>query len=329
MRKLFQAAMIVAAAATAVPALAQDQVIVQFGWLAGGDRAAFYLAQQNGLFAEENLDVQLLPGNGSASAITRVATGAAHIAEAGLDTLLTAKLESDIPVTAVMPIYSRAPDGLATTESSGITSLADLAGRTVATSPFTSSNGPWPLILELNGVDPASVNMINADAAALPAMLATGQVDAIIQYVTNSPATGAILEEAGESLVMIPWADSGLDGYSASILVNDGFLAENRDVVVRFVRAFKRGEEMMREDPDAAAAAVVAAVPEIDLAITTELAHITLPLIFNENTEAAGLGVFDPARVETTWEWVARQNDIALDTLDPLDAVDFGIAEEQ
>jgi len=307
-------------------AFAADAVTFQFSWLPGGDRAAYYLAVEEGLFAEEDLDVTLVAGRGSSDAITKVATGAADLGEGGLDALLTAKLEGDIPVIAVMPVYTKAPDGLVTTTESGITGIADLAGKRVGTSPFTSSNGPWPFLLSANGVDPETVETTQADANALPAMLATGQVDAIIQYVTNAPGSAAVLAEAGKEQVTIPWADYGLDGYSASIFVNAGFLENNRDVVIRFARALRKAEEMMQADPALAAAAVKAAIPEIDLAVTEEMVDATLPLIFNDSTEAAGLGVYDPARIATTWEWVAQQKDVPVDALDPMASVDLGIA---
>lgn len=308
-------------------ALAADAVRFQFSWLPGGDRAAYYLAQQQGLFTAEDLDVTLIAGRGSSDAITKIATGAADLGEGGLDALFSAKVEGDVPVVAVMPVYTRAPDGLMTTTDSGIKGIEDVAGKTVGTSPFTSSNGPWPFLLTANGVDPAEVNTTQADANALPAMLATGQVDAIIQYVTNAPGSEAILKEAGKEQVVIPWADYGLDGYSASIFANQQFLADHRDVVIRFTRALRKAEEMMQADPDAAAAAVKQAIPEIDLDVSVAMAKATLPLIFNENTDAAGLGVYDPARVQTTWEWVAKQKDVAPDMLDPMASVDLDVAK--
>jgi NitT/TauT family transport system substrate-binding protein len=307
-------------------ALSADKVTMQFGWVPGGDRAAYYIAKEAGLFAAEGLDVQLLGGKGSNDAITKVATGVADFGEGGLDALLRAKLQTDVPVTAVMPVYTRAPDALVTTAGSGIKSLKDVAGRKVATSPFTSSNGPWPFLLQSNGVDPDKVQVVKADPNTLAPMLATGQVDAIIQYVTNAPATSAILKEAKKDMVMLPWADYGLAGYSSSVFVSNKTLATRRDLVVRFTRALKKAELMMQADPDKAAAAVKASVPEIDLTITAALVRATLPLIFNETTTKDGLGVFSPELVKTTWEWVAKQEKVPADKLNPASVIDYQLA---
>lgn len=307
--------------------LAADKVTMQFGWVPGGDRAAYYIAKEAGLFAAEGLDVQLLAGKGSNDSITKVATGVADFGEGGLDALLRAKLQNNVPVTAVMPVYTKAPDALVTTPASGIKSLKDVTGKKVATSPFTSSNGPWPFLLQSIGVDPDKVQLIKADPNALAPMLATGQVDAIIQYVTNAPATTAILKEAKKDMVMLPWAEYGLAGYSSSVFVSHATLANKRDMVVRFTRALKKAELLMQADPDKAAAAVKASVPEIDLAITAALVKATLPLMFNDQTTKDGLGVFSPELVKTTWEWVAKQEKVATDKIDPMSVVDMKITK--
>jgi NitT/TauT family transport system substrate-binding protein len=312
----------------AIPcAVAAEKVTMQFAWVPGGDRAAYYLAKQAGFFDAEGLDVQLLSGTGSNDAITKIETGVADFGEAGLDAILTAKVANDIPVVAVMPVYTKAPDALVTFEGSGIRSMKDVAGKKIGTSAFTSSNAVWPFILRMNGVNPDSATLIKVYAAALGAMLATGQVDGIIQFVTNAAATAAMLGDAKKKALVIPWSDVGLKGYSASIAVSRKTLAERRDTVVRFVRALKKGEELMRSDPDRAGAAVKALVPEIDLPITNLLVRSTIPLIFNENTKRDGLGVYSPQLIATTWEWVAKEQNVPTSKLDPMSAADLSIGK--
>ena len=71
--------------------------------------------------------------------------------EGGLDALLTARSEHKVPVKAVMALYTVMPDGLMTTTTSGIKTLKDVEGKTVATATATSSNGVWPFLLRMNG----------------------------------------------------------------------------------------------------------------------------------------------------------------------------------
>jgi NitT/TauT family transport system substrate-binding protein len=309
------------------PAGAADKVTLALGWLPTGSNAYFYMAKEGGYFAAENLDVQILPGKGASDAMTKLAGGIADFAEAGVDALLTAKISTDLPLKAVMPIYTMPPDALVTTTSSGVKSLKDLPGRRVATSPFTQSNGPWPFILKLNGVDPASVTLIKADPNALVPMLAAGQVEGVIQFTTNAPLSEAVLKEAGKKILVLPWSDYGMSGYSNSLVVSDKTIATRRDVVVRFMSALKKAIEAERDHPEKAAAALKASVPETDVDIAEKMIRLVVPLVFNASTDQAGLGKFSPTLVAATWEWVANGQNVPTSKFDPMSVVDTSLVK--
>jgi NitT/TauT family transport system substrate-binding protein len=40
-------------------------------------------------------------------------------------------------------------------------------------------------------------------------------------------------------------------------------------------------------------------------------------LVFNAVTDTDGLGTISPSRLATTWQWVAKSQQIALDKLNP------------
>lgn len=306
---------------------AADLVTIQLSWTPSGERAHFYLAKEAGLFAAEGLEVRIVPGKGAADALIKVATGAADFGESGLNALLAAKLASNAPVKSIIPVHTKVPDALLTTTTSGIGSLKDVEGKRVATSPFTSSNGPWPMLLKLNGVDPQKVTLINAAPTALTAMLATDKTDAIIQFSNTAPLVMQALREANKELVVIPWAQYGMSGYSGTIVTSEKMLVSRRDTVARFVRAMKKALLMTRQDPAAAAAALKANVPESDSGVAEAVIRVTLPLIFNENTERYGFAVFSPTLVAQTWEWVAKEQGVPLNRIDPMTAVDLSFAQ--
>ncbi|MDZ7712007.1 MAG: ABC transporter substrate-binding protein [Rhodovibrio sp.] len=63
-------------------------------WKFEGPAAAFLLAKQRGYFEEEGLDVTIDSGNGSAGAVTRVASGAYDIAMADLNSMIEFNAEN-------------------------------------------------------------------------------------------------------------------------------------------------------------------------------------------------------------------------------------------
>ena len=301
---------------------AADSVIFQLDWLPGGDKAAVYLGVQKGYFKDEGLEVTIKPGRGSSDAITKIGTGAADLGTGGISALMMAAAEGGAPVKAVMSIYSKQPDAVFTVKGSGITALKDVAGRKIATAPFSSSNTIWPVILTANGLDLTKVQMLNADVPALAPMLATGKVDATIGWVTTGPAFEAVLKEAGKQLVMLPWSEYGLDGYGLSLFASEKMIKERPQVITRFLRAYVKATMASIQDPAAAAGALKSMVAEADLAACIAEYRASVPLMKNAVSDRDGMGAFEPKLLKTTWEWVAKAKNYPLTKIDPETLVD-------
>jgi NitT/TauT family transport system substrate-binding protein len=302
--------------------MAADKVTYQLDWLPGGDKAPIYVCIHQGFCADAGLEVTLEPGRGSSEAITKIATGTSDIGSAGIEALMAARVTESVPVTAVMNIFNTGPHAFYTTTESGITTLADVKGKSVATSPFTSSNVFLPLVLEENGMTEADITLTKADPGALGPLLMTGQSDAIIAWLTDVSRYQGQANEAGKDLVILPWADAGLELYSASLVASDTFLTERPDVAKRFIAAFKQSLEFANENPDAAAEAVAAIVPELKAEDVKGSWLDASKLAFNDVTATFGLGAFDADRLAATWTRVAAAQGLDPAALDPETVVD-------
>lgn len=309
-------------ASAAFPALAADKVTYQLDWLPGGDKAPIYVCIHQGFCADAGLEITLEPGRGSSEAITKIATGTSDIGSAGIEALMAARATENVPVTAVMNVFNTGPHAFYTTSDSGITTLADVKGKSVATSPFTSSNVFLPLVLGENGMTEADIELTKSDPGALGPLLMTGQSDAIIAWLTDVSRYQGQAKEAGKELVILPWADAGLELYSASLVASDTFLSERPDVATRFLAAFKQSMEFANENPDAAAEAVAAIVPELNAEDVKGSWLDASKLAFNDVTEQFGLGAFDAARLAATWTRVAAAQGLDEASLDPESIVD-------
>lgn len=306
----------------ALPALAQDKVTYQLDWLPGGDKAPIYVCIQEGFCADAGLEVSIEPGRGSSEAVTKIATGTSDIGTAGVGALMAAVATENVPVTGVMSVFNVGPHAFYTTTDSGMTTLAEVKGKTVATSPFTSSNVFLPLVLADNGLSEDDITLTKSDPGALGPLLMTGQSDVIIAWLTDVARYQGQAAEAGKELVILPWSDAGLELYSAALVANDTFLAERPDVAKRFIAAFKKSLEFAYQNPDAAAAAVAAQVPELSAEDVKGSWLDASKLAFNEVTEELGLGTFDADRLAATWTRVAAAQGLDTSALDPETVVD-------
>lgn len=324
LRPLAAAVLLASSALCGSLAHAADKLTVQLDWLPGGDKSFVYAGVKEGFFAAEGLDVTVAPGRGSADAVTKIATGAADVGFGGISALMMAFTEGGVPVKAVMSLYSKQPDAIFTAKGSGITSLKDVVGKTVATSTFSSSNALWPVVLESNGIDPAKVKLVKVDPSALAPMLAQGTADATINWVTVSPGFQSVLKQAGKELVVLPWTGYGLDGYGWSAMAGDKIIKERPEVLKRYLRALNKALQFAIANPDKAAADLKAAVPETDAAVAAAEFRASIPLLSNEISRRDGLGAFEPKLLASTWTWVAKSMNFAPSKVDPEKLVDRG-----
>ena len=144
----------------------------------------------------------------------------------------------------------------------GITSVADLVGKTVAT-PFAST-AHFSLLaaLEDAGVDEADVDIIDSEPDAIYAGWSAGQIDAA--YVWN-PNLARLVDEGGTVLITsAELADKGKTTYDLAVVTNE-FADQYPGAVEIWVAAQDRAVTLIRDDPDAAAEAVA-----IELNVTPE-----------------------------------------------------------
>jgi NitT/TauT family transport system substrate-binding protein len=314
---LIRFAAAVAFVTTSASAFAADKVVYQLDWLPSGEETFPYVAQKEGYFAAANLDVEIRIGRGTTDVLAKMSTGNAEFGSGGLGALMQAAAQGPIPVKAVLSIFNKQPDAIFTYEGSGIKTIKDLAGRTVATATFTSSNALWPVVADINGLDISNVKLIKTDPTATAAMVATGKADALINWVTSGGEIEAVLKEAGKKMVVLPWSEFGLDGYGLSIFATDTEIANHPDVVARFVAACEKAIQFSLANPEAAAKDLKAAVPLVDLDPSITEVRTTIPVTKNEISDKYGMGTFNPELVDRTWKWIAKSQSYPLDKLDP------------
>ena len=115
---------------------------------------------------------------------------------------------------------------------------------------------------------------------------------------------------------------AGLELYSASLIASEKFLAERPDVAKRFLAAYMKSVEFSHDNPEEAAAAVTAMVPELEAESVVGSLNDTMVLIYNEVTDSDGLGVFEPERLKASWERVSKAQGLDTSALDPETVVD-------
>ena len=304
-----------------------DKVTFQLDWLPGGDKAPLYVAIGKGFFTEQNIEVKISHGRGSSDSLTKLGVGIADVGYADLSSLLAAKAQEPLGVSAIMSVFSKAPHAFFSLKGSGIDSVEKVKGKRIATSAFSSSIVFLPLLLNINNVPENSIKMIKVDAGALGPMLATGNTDVIISWLTDTVKYQSQVATTGKKLHVMPWYDAGLEFYSTVIVGTDKFLKARPEVAKRFLLAFKKAIEFTWANPEESAAIVNQLVPEVDIKIALDTILNIHSLVYNDASTAHGLGMIDKQRLATSWSWVAKSQGFAIDALDPESVINRNIMQ--
>ncbi len=319
-RRALVAACAILATSTA-HATPPDHVTYVLDWLPSGEETFPYIAVRQGLFAHENLDVTIQIGRGSSDVITKIATGNAQFGSGGVGALMAVAAEhkdtGGVPVRAVLSIFNTPPDAVFAIKGGPITSIQDLKGHKLATASFTSSNVLWPVVARSAGLDPADVTLLKTDPTTLAPLLASGRVDAIINWVTSTPGIESVVNQAGKQVETLPWTAAGLNGYGLSLFASDQVIHDNPDLVARFTRAYAAAVQRSIADCHAAAADIHAEVPGVEADTAEAECRTTIALIKNAISERDGFGTFEPALLKDTWDWTAKSQSYQPSQIDP------------
>lgn len=248
-----------------------DEIDVQLKWVHQAQFAGFYMAQEKGYYAEENLNVTLHEGGPEVDLFQRIISGAVDFAVVSPEDLLV-KLGQGEPLTAIAVIYRQNPMAFVAMEGSGISRPADILGQTVAVAP----DGIVQFRALMNRLDLDLDQIEFAEYDYAYGAFIAGEVD-----VTEAYATGGIirLRDQGHALNVIWPDDYGVHFYADTLVARDDFLAENPQLTIRFLRATLRGWQEALGNTLDAVEMTMKYTQESDPDVQRQMLEASIPLV--------------------------------------------------
>ena len=282
-----------------LPALAQDKMQLQLNWFHLADHSPIYLALKKGYYKEENIDLTVLRGSGSADSAKKIDLGQADVGISDAPTVLTA-ISKGANLKMVAVVYDKAGNNVFFRKSANIKTPKDLVGKKIAVPPADSHRVLWPAFAAINGIDPASVTLVNIKPEGKQAIVAAGEVDGSFDLYTSYAIWDKVLGkgEVGNLL----WADFGLPIYGHTYFVNNDLLQKNPKLVERFLRATHKGWRDAKANPKASIDAMVEMVPGLDGPTLLATMPQILDLCVTERSAKHGLGWIEPELMQKTMD---------------------------
>ncbi len=297
MKKLLTGAAL-ALAMAAAPAWAADSVKLQLQWVTQAQFAGYYVAKDKGFYADENLDVTILPGGPDIAPPQVLAGGGADVMLNWMPSALAAR-EKGLPVVNIAQPFKTSGLMLTCWKDTGIKTPQDFRGKTIGVW-FFGNEYPFLSWMSKEGIP------TNGGPDGITVLKQGFNVDPLLQRQADCISTMTYNEynqvlESGvnpDELVTFKYEDQGVATLEDGIYVLEDNLKDPAfvDKMVRFVRASMKGWKWAEKHPVEAANIVLdndatgAQTEAHQVSMMSEIAKLT----------AGSNGTLDPADFDRT-----------------------------
>lgn len=245
------AGMAMASGAFAAP----DDMTIQLKWVTQAQFAGYYVALENGFYADEDLNVTVKPGGPDVAPVQVLLGGGADVMVDWMPSALAAR-EQGAPIVNIAQPFATSGLMLTCLAEYGINSPADFPGNTLGTWFFGNE---IPLLAWMGKLGYAT----DGSEGGVTIQKINFNVDPLLQKQVQCATTMTYNEywqviDAGitpDELVVFKYEDEGISTLEDGLYVTEDSLADPAEVdkLVRFVRASMKGWKWAEENPDAAA----------------------------------------------------------------------------
>jgi NitT/TauT family transport system substrate-binding protein len=266
-------------------ARANDKITFGLDWKAEAEYGGYYQAVATGIYARHGLDVTIREGGPQVNHTQLLIAGRLDFNIASNAFLALNFVKENIPFRAVAAMYQKDPAVLIAHPGQGNDSFAALKGKPIMLSGDTRI-GWWGFLKAQFGYSDSQIRPYTFNLA--PFLADKGAIQQ--GYLGSEPFS--IKQQAHIDPVVLLVADAGFQGYAGLVVTSDKRIAEQPDLVQRFVDASIEGwYSYLNGDPAPGNALIKAANPEMSDAliaygISSMKAHGIL-----ESGDAATLGI--------------------------------------
>ncbi len=300
MKRLVTAAALAAAlGGTAQAESHAEEVVLQLKWVTQAQFAGYYVALENGYYAEEGLAVKILPGGPDIAPTQVIAGGGADVVVEWMPAALAAR-EKGLPLVNIAQPFKSSGMMLTCWKDVGIAEPADLDNRTLGVWFFGNE---YPFLSWMSQLGIGTEGKMEGSVEVLKQGF---NVDPLLQRQADCISTMTYNEywqviDAGvnpDELVTFKYEDQGVATLEDGLYVLEENLADGAfvDRMERFVRASMRGWKWAEENPEEAAMIVL----DYDETGAQTEAHQVRMMGEIAKLTAGSNGALDPADYERT-----------------------------
>lgn len=225
------------------PAAAPSNALsMQAAWVNDAEFIGYFVGIDNGFYKAQGIDMRYLSGGPDVIPESALLVGKAPLALTAPDTTIRAISTQGAKLRIIGAQFQKTPIGVVSLKSRPVPDVKALEGKTLAVPPVNMAEIAG--MLRLNGIAKNAVRIVPYQFDPTP--LIKGEIDATVDFVTDVPYTISL---AGKEAVSFLLYDHGVTLYGDTVVVTEEFLAANRALLVKWLRASRQGWVENFRDP--------------------------------------------------------------------------------
>ncbi|HPR51539.1 MAG TPA: ABC transporter substrate-binding protein [Deltaproteobacteria bacterium] len=261
------------------PVHAAQTLTLMLDWFPNIDHLPIYVAQQEGIFADAGLKVDILTPSDTTDALKLAAMHKVDIA-VSYEPQAVAAASQKLPIVVVGRLVEHPLGVLLFLDGKGIYKPKDLEGLRIGYTVPGMEDILLKAFADKNDIK--SYTPINVGFTIIPSLV-SGKVDAIMGPYKNYEAVE--LKEKGYPASYFEPCKFGIPDYDELVFITGmQILKKNPSAIRAFIKAIEKAITITRQDPDKALATYFKAVPEADRSMESKAFDVTLPLYASTQT---------------------------------------------
>jgi putative hydroxymethylpyrimidine transport system substrate-binding protein len=253
-------------------------------WLVNPDHAAIFVAEEQGFFAREGLQVNIIAPSNPDDGLKLVAAGHADLA-VSYQPQLVVQAAKGLPLIRIASLISQPLNCLIVKKDGPIHQLADLKGKRIAYTSHVEGTLMLNALLEKAHLRLSDVQTINVQYDLTQALL-SNRVDAIINVMRNVEPLQ--MQFAHQAVKIFPVELARIPTYDELIIIaNKNKLSDPR--IIKFLTALNEATHYLLNNPEKSWLIFAKNHPALNNLLNHQIWQATLPYIaphpinFNKN----------------------------------------------
>lgn len=238
----------------------KTKITVVLDWTPNTNHTGLYIAEELGYYEEEGLDVTIIqPGNGTSDQL--VAGGKAQFGVSYQESVTLARIE-DIPIVSIAAVIQHNTSGFYSRADKGIKTPKDFENKKYGGWGSPIEKATLKALMDEEKADVEKVRIITSGDTDFFAVS-----EKSVDFAWGFEAwTGieAKMKNIPVNYIRLSDYNKSLDYYTPVIITNEKMIAENKEIVEKFMRATKKGYEYASKEPVEAANILIKNAPELN-----------------------------------------------------------------